>query len=59
MVKLSHCTKMKFSIKNFFIKFVADLVTFTEKILHGKLDFLCDVSSKNEYFKCGLVACFF
>ena len=30
--------KMKFSIKDFFS---ADLVTFTEEILHGKLHFLC------------------
>ena len=37
------CTvqKMKFSIKDFFIK--CDLVTFTEEILNGKLHFLCNV----------------
>ena len=38
--------KMKFSIKDFFCKCdqpreTADLVTFTEKILNGKLHFLC------------------
>ena len=33
--------KMKFSIKDFFSKFPADLVTFTEEILNGKLNFLC------------------
>ena len=38
---------MKFSIKDFFSKcdpdpqFPADLVTFTDKILNGKLQFLC------------------
>ena len=26
---------------------IADLVTFTEEILNGKLHFLCSVSSKN------------
>ena len=40
---------MKFSIKDFFSKcdpspqFPADLVTFTEDILNGKLHFLCSV----------------
>ena len=40
---------MKFSIKNFFSicdqirQFPADLVTFNEKILNGKLHFLCSV----------------
>ena len=38
--------KMKFPIKdscvsNISIKFPADLVTFTEEILNGKLHFLC------------------
>ena len=34
--------KMKFSIKDFFSKCdQADLVTFTEEILDGKLHFLC------------------
>ena len=39
--------KMKFSIKDFFSKcdhlliWSADLVTFTEEILNGKLHFLC------------------
>ena len=38
--------KMKFSIENFFSKYdqiyrPADLVTFTEEILHGKFHFLC------------------
>ena len=37
--------KMKFSIKDFFSKCfpqeTADLVTFTEEILNGKLHFLC------------------
>ena len=37
--------KMKFSIK-----FSADLVTFTEEILNGKLHFLCsDNSSQDEF----------
>ena len=41
--------KMKFSIEDFFsvrhssVTNPADLVTFTEKILHGKLHFLCSV----------------
>ena len=42
---------MKFSIKDFFSKCenvkssgTADLVTFTEKILNGKLHFLCNVA---------------
>ena len=41
--------KMKFSIKDFFSKCdqirmeTADLVTFTEEILNGKLRFLCSV----------------
>ena len=40
---------MKFSIKDFFSKCdpnlreTADLVTFTEEILNGKLHFLCSV----------------
>ena len=36
--------KMKFSIKDFFSKcdqFPADLITFTEETLNGKLNFLC------------------
>ena len=43
---------MKFPIKDFFSKcdqnsqFPADLVTFTEEILHGKLHFLCSVSDQ-------------
>ena len=42
---------MKFSIKDFFSKFgqirrkIADLVTFTEEILNGKLHFLCSEAS--------------
>ena len=36
---------MKFPIKDFFSK-TADLVTFTEEILNGKLQFLCGVSTK-------------
>ena len=40
--------KMKFSMKDFFSKCdqirSADLVTFTEEILHGKLHFLCSVN---------------
>ena len=39
---------MKFSTKDFFSKFPqfpADLVTFTEEILSGKLHFLCSVYS--------------
>ena len=30
---------MKFSIKDFFNKFPADLITFSEEILNGKLHF--------------------
>ena len=37
--------KMKFSIKDFAGN--ADLVTFTDEILHGKLHFLCSVSLGN------------
>ena len=44
--------KMKFSIKDFFsncgfghIQETADLVTFTEEILNGKLNFLCSVTT--------------
>ena len=38
--------KMKFSIKDFSSKCdqIADLVTFTEKILNGKLHFLCSAN---------------
>ena len=58
--------KMKFSIKDFFSKcnqirrFSADLVTFTEEILNGRLHFLCSVEgcsqvsqirSKNRSYK--------
>ena len=46
-----HCTKeMKFSIKDFLdkcdkkIQFLADLITFTEGILNGELNFLCSGS---------------
>ena len=36
--------KMKLSIRNFFSKCeTADLVTFTEEILNGKLYFLCSI----------------
>ena len=40
---------MKFSIKDFFskckqIQKTADLLTFTEEILNGKLHFLCNVA---------------
>ena len=46
---LFHCTKMKFSIEDFFSKYdqihTADLVTFIEEILNGKLHFLCSVLS--------------
>ena len=38
---------MKFSIKDFFSKETADLVTFTEEILNGKLHFLCSVNKEN------------
>ena len=37
----THCTKIKFSIKDLFSKCDADLVTFTEEILNGKLYFSC------------------
>ena len=44
---------MKLSIKDFFSKFLqdtADLVTFTEEILNGKLHFLCsDVCEESSY----------
>ena len=46
---------MKFSIKDFFSKcdqFSADLVTFTEEILNGKLHFLCCVTSVWCELKC-------
>ena len=37
-----HCKKKKFSMRDFFSKFVpADSVTFTEEILYKKLHFLC------------------
>ena len=42
---------MKFSIKDFFSKFLqktADLVTFTEEILNGKLHFLCSAFSYDQ-----------
>ena len=45
--------KMNFSSKDFFSKcdqirsFTADLVTFTEEILTGKLHFLCSVRGFN------------
>ena len=42
--KFIRCTsqKMKYSIKDFFSKCeTADLVTFIEEILNGKLHFLC------------------
>ena len=35
--------KMKFSIKDFFPQFPADLVVFTEEILNGKLHLLCSL----------------
>ena len=44
----STANKMKFSIKEFFIKcekihsFMWDLFTFAEEILNGKLQFLCN-----------------
>ena len=44
-----YCKKIKFSFKHFFRKCdqirreTADLVTFTEEILNGKLHFLCSV----------------
>ena len=44
---------MNFSVKDFFSKcdpirnFPADLVTFTEEILNGKIYFLCSVKSKS------------
>ena len=46
--------KMKFSIQDFFskcdqIRRPADLVTFTEEILNGKLHFLC--SAKRRIFQ--------
>ena len=47
---LDTAQKIKFSIKDFFSKYdqirrTADLVTFTEEILNGKIHFLCSVSS--------------
>ena len=44
--------KMKFSIKDFFRKCdceTADLVTFTEEILNGKLYFLCSIASMRNF----------
>ena len=45
--------KMKFSIKDFFNKYdqigSADLVTFTEEILNGKLHFLSSVLKTQAY----------
>ena len=41
--------KMKFSIKDFFT-FTVDLVTFTEKILNGKLHLLCSVKRTNSHY---------
>ena len=48
---ISHCTKNKFTIKGFFSncggptpQFPADLVTYTEEILTGKLHFLCSAT---------------
>ena len=41
---------MKFSTKDFFsffLQFPADLVTFTEEILNGKLRFLCSENIEN------------
>ena len=44
--------KMKFSIKNFFSKCdTADLVTFTEEIVNGRLFFLCSNFKSNWYPK--------
>ena len=46
-LSFNHCTKMKFSIKDFFrkckpnLQFPVDVVTFTEEILYGKFHFLC------------------
>ena len=45
---------MKFSIKDIFRKFrkfPADLVTFTEQILNGKLHFLCSDTCYGEMFR--------
>ena len=35
--------KVKFFVKDFPTQFPADLVTFAEEVLNGKLDFLCSV----------------
>ena len=48
MIEYFTAQKMKFSVKDFFSKCdksagTADLVTFTEEILSGKLHFLCSV----------------
>ena len=43
--------KMKFSIKDFFNKSDADLVTFTEEIFNGKLHFFSSVNYKSATFK--------
>ena len=47
---------MKFSIKDFFskrdqIRFTADLVTFTEEILNGKLHFSCSALGEDLEFE--------
>ena len=43
-------------MKEVFRQFPADLVTFTEKILNGKLHFLCSVNSRiivfTQHFAC-------
>ena len=44
--------KMRFSIKDFFSK-AADLVTFTDEILNGKLHFLCSNFSQRKSPKIG------
>ena len=46
--------KMKFSIKDFFSKYVHYLVTFTDEILNGKLHFSCGDTVLNAllFFRC-------
>ena len=46
-----HCTKNEVSIKDFFNKFPADLVTFTGEILNGKVHFLCSENFMKSTFE--------
>ena len=61
-IKRTHCKKMKYFIKDFFSKwpssqFLADLITFTEEILNGKLHFLCSDWPCWSVVKVGILTC--